>query len=182
MITIRQERSADVAAREALLDVAYGPDRFRKPSQRLCAGRKPAAGLSLIATEDSQIIGTVRLWEVTAGPARLLLLGPLAVHPGRRQRGIGAALMRRALNEAARRRHSAVLLVGDAAYYGRFGFAATSTGALWLPGLDTPHRLLGCELIPGALDGVRGIVRTPERKGRAAAIATGQLLPAPQAA
>ena len=71
----------------------------------------------------------MRLWEVSAGRSRAaLLLGPLAVHPDYRRHGIGSALMRRALHEAGRRGHRAVLLVGDASYYGRFGFSAEPTG------------------------------------------------------
>src|SRR5262245_55490465 len=98
MITIRQERKSDAAEREAVLELAYGPVRFTKTSERLREGRLPADGLSLVAVEDDRIVGTVRLWHVTAGPGRpALLLGPLAVHPGCRSRGIGAALMQRAL-------------------------------------------------------------------------------------
>ena len=114
--------------REALLDLAYGPGRFAKPSERLRAGRKPARGLSFVAVEDGRIVGTVRLWEVSAGPDRpALLLGPLAVDPSHRNQGIGSALMRHALRAAARGGHRAVLLAGDAAYYGRFGFSAPKT-------------------------------------------------------
>jgi predicted N-acetyltransferase YhbS len=163
MLTIRNEKPSDAAAREALLDLAYGPARFGKPSQRLRARRRPAEGLALVAIEDGRLVGTVRLWEVAAGPARAaLLLGPLAVDPDCRRRGIGAALMQRALHEASRRGHQAVLLVGDAAYYGRFGFSAERTGGLWLPGLDAPQRLLGRELNPGALDGARGVIHAPK--------------------
>ena len=98
MLTIRQEKSSDAAAREALLDAAYGPVRFEKPSERLRAGRAPARGLSFVAVEDGRVVGTVRLWEVSAGPDRsALLLGPLAVDPAQRRRGIGSALMRHAL-------------------------------------------------------------------------------------
>ena len=124
MLHIRQEKPSEAGAREALLDLAYGPVRFNKPSQRLRAGRAPAQGLSFVATEDDgQVIGSVRLWEVAAGADRtVLLLGPLAVHPDHRQQGIGGALMRHAMRMAARRGHAAVLLVGDPAYYGRFGF------------------------------------------------------------
>ena len=157
MITIRQERAADAAAREALLDAAYGSARFGKPSERLRARRRPAEGLSFVAVEDSAIVGTLRLWDVTAGFARpALLLGPLAVHPDRQRRGIGSALMRHALRQASRRGHGAVLLVGDAAYYGRFGFSAERTAKLWLPGLNARHRLLGCELRAEALAGAGG--------------------------
>ena len=101
----------------------------------------------------------MRLWHVTAGPGRpALLLGPLAVHPEFRGRGIGAALMRRALADAARLGHRAVLLVGDAPYYGRFGFSAEKTGALGCPGRIEKHRLLGARDCPGALDGARGLI------------------------
>jgi predicted N-acetyltransferase YhbS len=182
MATIRQERTADVGAREALLDAAY-PARSDKPSERLRAGRQPARGLSLVAVEDGHVVGTVRLWQASAGASRpALLLGPLAVDQAHRNRGIGAALVRRALEEAFRRRHRAVLLVGDAAYYGRFGFSADKTAALWLPGLAERHRLLGCELISGALDKARGAIRAPRRQVRTSvAAAFGRALK-PQAA
>jgi predicted N-acetyltransferase YhbS len=122
-------------------------------------GRLPADGLSFVATERGRLVGSVRLWHVSAGPGRAaLLLGPLAVQPDFRRRGVGAALMRRALEEAHRLGHRAVLLVGDAPYYGRFGFSAEKTGALWLPGPYEKDRLLGRELVPGALDGARGLI------------------------
>jgi predicted N-acetyltransferase YhbS len=169
MISIRTERPADVAAREALLDVAYGPARFTKPSQRLRERREPA--LSFVAQEHGGFIGTVRLWPVAAGGRPALLLGPLAVHPDCRRRGVGAALMRRALRAAGDAGHAAVLLVGDAAYYGRFGFTAAKTGGLVMPGSE-PHRLLALELAPGALDGAHGVVRVaaPRRPARRAAV------------
>jgi hypothetical protein len=171
MISIRTERPADVAAREALLDTAYGPVRFTKPSQRLRERRDPA--LSLVALEQGRVIGTVRLWPVVAGGRTALLLGPLAVHPDCRCRGVGAALMRRALRAAAEAGHGAVLLVGDAPYYGRFGFTATKTGVLAMPGSYDPARLLALELIPGALDGAHGLVRVgaPRRPARRPAAA-----------
>jgi predicted N-acetyltransferase YhbS len=183
MITIRQETSSDAATREALLDAAYGPVRFEKPSHRLRTGRAAARGLSFVAIEDRHVVGTVRLWEVAAGPERpALLLGPLAVDPARRNRGVGSALMRHALRAAERRGYRATLLVGEQAYYGRFGFSAERTGRLWLPGLTDRSRLLGCELKPGALDGMRGTIHVPPRRQRKslADVITG--LPEPRAA
>ena len=172
MISFRTERPADVAAREALLDVAYGPVRFTKPSQRLREQRDPA--LSLVALEQGRVIGTVRLWPVSAGTSRpALLLGPLAVYPDCRRRGVGAALMRRALRAAQEAGHAAVLLVGDASYYGRFGFTAEKTQALSIPGPYEPERLLALELAPGALDRAHGVIRVgaPRRAARRAAAA-----------
>jgi predicted N-acetyltransferase YhbS len=186
MTNIRQEKASDAVAREALLDAAYGPVRFTKPSQRLRGGRTPARGLSFVATGNGRIVGSVRLWEVAAGADRTaLLLGPLVVDTDCRKQGIGGAMMRHALETARRRGHRAVLLVGDAAYYGRFGFSAGKTGKLWLPGLADRSRLLGHELVPGALDGVRGSIRAPKKPSRTRlldAVATLAGIPAPKAA
>ena len=164
MISIRQETRNDAAARESLLDAAYGPVRFTKPSEQLRKGRTAADGLSFVATEDGRVVGTLRLWPVSAGASRpALLLGPLAVHPDCRKRGIGGALVERALRDARRRGHKAVLLVGDAPYYERFGFSAEKTAGLWMPGPYEQHRLLGHELTAGALDGARGLIRVPRK-------------------
>src|SRR3954467_14387076 len=136
MVTIRRERKADVAPREALLDVCYGPIRFSKTSERLREGRRP--GLSFVAASGRRLVGTVRLWDVSAGPGRpALLLGPLAVAPDCRKRGIGSALVQVALREAALAGHAAVLLVGDAPYYGRFRLPTHETRA---PSAPAPHR------------------------------------------
>ncbi len=164
MITLRQERPNDVEAREALLDAAFGDTRARKTSQRLRDGRLPAEGLSLIAADGRRVIGTARLWNVACGGARpALLLGPVAVESSCRNRGIGTALVRRALRDARRLGHCAVILVGDAPYYSRFGFAAETAAGLKLPGPFERHRLLALELVAGALDGANGLVRANGR-------------------
>jgi predicted N-acetyltransferase YhbS len=158
-ITIRGERLSDFASREELLDTAFGPGRFAKSSERLREGRVPARGLAFSAVEGKRLIGTVRLWSVTAGNAKgCLLLGPLAVASDARSLGVGADLMWRALREAKRRGYRAVLLVGDPAYYQRFGFSAENTGALCMPGPYERERLLACEFTPGALNGARGMI------------------------
>jgi predicted N-acetyltransferase YhbS len=164
MITIRHERAADAEAREALLDEAFGATRQRKASQRLRDGQLPASGLSFIAAERGRVIGTARLWHIACGAgAPALLLGPVAVAADRRSCGIGAALVRRAVAEARKRGHGAVVLVGDAPYYGRFGFSTEKTGGLKLPGPFERHRLLALELIPGALAGAKGLLRAAGR-------------------
>jgi predicted N-acetyltransferase YhbS len=172
MVTIREEACRDGAARDALLDAAYGESRFTKTSERLREGRLPADGLSLVAIDHGRIVGTVRLWNVTAGPGRpTLLLGPLAVDPAYRNRGIGSTLVRRAIARARLAGHHAILLVGDAPYYGRFGFTAEKTGELWMPGRFERDRLLAFELKSDAITGARGMIA-----------ATGQLAPAPELA
>lgn len=158
---ISLETDADIAQREALLDLSFGrAARMAKTSERLREGRKPAQGLAFASHgPDSRVIGTLRLWHVAAGPARpALLLGPLAIHPWFRDRGLGGALMSTAIIEAARLGHGAILLVGDAPYYGRFGFSNAVTEGLWLPGAFDRVRFLGLELQSGALAGARGLV------------------------
>jgi len=158
MVTIRTERFSDAAGRETLLDAAYGPARFTKTSERLREGRLPAEGLALTAERDGELLATVRLWHVQANGVPALLLGPLAVHPDFRNRGIGSMLVRHAISTAQRLGHGAVLLVGDAPYYARFGFAADLTAALWMPGRYDRDRLLALELQPGSLAGARGLI------------------------
>lgn len=169
MIRIVQESLHDVEAREALLDACFGDARFTKTSERLREGRLPAKGLALVARDKARAVGTVRLWNVSAGPRKpALLLGPLAVDPARQGEGLGAALMRDAIGRAKTLGHKAILLVGDEPYYARFGFSAGKTDGLWLPGPVERERFLALELTDGALDGAAGLVQ-----------ATGDFAPAP---
>ena len=157
-LAIRAERVSDVVARERLLDATFGESRHARTCQRLRDGRKPAEGLAFTAVRDGKLIGTVRLWHVSAGGIPALVLGPLAVDASCRKLGAGAALMRRALEVAQARGHGAVILLGDAPYYSRFGFSASKTGNLALPGPFERERLLAVELRAGALDGACGMI------------------------
>ena len=171
MITIRNERPCDLEAREALLDQALGKiKRRRKTSERLRAGRLPAEGLAFVAVEDERVVGTVRLWNIACASGHAaLLLGPVAVETSYRNCGIGADLVRHALAAARALGHRAVILVGDAPYYRRFGFTGDLTTAVQLPGPVERDRLLAIELEPGALDAAQGMVS-----------ATGELAQKPQ--
>src|SRR5665213_3355024 len=131
---IRSERGSDVVAREALLDACFGENRHTRTCQRLRDRRAPAEGLALSAVHQGRLVGTLRLWHVSAGGIPALVLGPLAVDPSFRKLGIGQALMNHALVAAKRLGHSAVILLGDAPYYARFGFSALTTAGLSLPG------------------------------------------------
>src|SRR5437667_1946551 len=155
---IRAERASDVAAREALLDACFGDDCHMRTCQRLRDGRAPAEGLALSAVRQGRLVGSVRLWHVSAGGIPALMLGPLAVEASSRQLGVGAALMDHALAAAKTRGHRAVILLGDAPYYARFGFSGAKTCELALPGPFERDRLLGLELLESALDGARGMI------------------------
>jgi predicted N-acetyltransferase YhbS len=155
---IRAERASDIVAREALLDACFGVNRHTRTCQRLRDGRAPAEGLALSAVRQGRLVGTLRLWHVSVGGVPALLLGPLAVGASCRELGLGAALMNRALAAAEIRGHGAVILLGDAPYYARFGFSALKTGDISLPGPFERDRLLGLELRDGALDGISGMI------------------------
>jgi predicted N-acetyltransferase YhbS len=155
---IRAERASDVVAREALLDACFGANRHTRTCQRLRDGRAPAEGLAFSVVRHGKLVGTVRLWHVSAGGVPALVLGPLAVDASCRELGIGAALMNHALAAAKARGHGAVILLGDAPYYARFGFTPFKTGELSLPGPFERDRLLGLELREGALAGAWGMI------------------------
>jgi len=155
---IRAERASDVVAREPLLDACFGEGRHMRTCQRLRDGRAPAEGLALSAVREGRLVGTVRLWHVSAGGVPALMLGPLAVDDSCRSLGVGAALMARSLDVAKARGHGAVILLGDAPYYARFGFSGQKTGELALPGAFERDRLLGLEMREGALDGAWGMI------------------------
>jgi predicted N-acetyltransferase YhbS len=163
---IRAERASDVVAREALLDACFGVNRQMRTCQRLRDGRAPAEGLALSVVHQGRLVGTVRLWHVSAGGVPALVLGPLAVDSSCRDLGVGAALMNHALAAARALGHGAVILLGDAPYYARFGFSGLKTGELSLPGPFERERLLGLELREGALGGASGMI-----------VADGALLP-----
>jgi predicted N-acetyltransferase YhbS len=155
---IRSERASDVPAREVLLDACFGTNRNLRTCQRLRDGRKPAEGLSFSAVRGNQLVGTLRLWSVSAGDTPALVLGPLAVDPSCRKLGVGAALIEEALTAAKARGHRAVILLGDAPYYARFGFSAQKASRLTLPGPFERDRLLGLELCEGALEDAVGMI------------------------
>jgi predicted N-acetyltransferase YhbS len=151
MVMIRHECSSDVAAREGLLDFVFGAMRRTKTCERLREGRLPAAGLSFVATWRDRLIGTIRLWHVSAGRGRsALTLGPLAVDPEHHGDGVGSALMARALQAARRCGAGEIFLLGDEPYYARFGFSAKHAQGVSLPGPYEQRRLLGLALAPQA--------------------------------
>lgn len=174
---VGEEQARHIDRREALLDAAFGAERSAKTCERLREGRLPAHGLALVATMGDTLVGTVRLWDVSLGANRPgLMLGPLAVDPTIRSAGIGALLMREAIDRARAGGHRAVVLVGDEPYYRRFGFSAEKMERLWLPGPVERSRFLGLELANGALDGASGLVSPTGREApRWAGLELGQV-------
>ncbi len=163
MFRIYKETSADSAEVEYLYDLAFAPGRTALSSYRLRDGVDPVLDLSLIARDDFDAIGgAIRYWPVRIGEAGhpALLLGPVAVHPTRQGEGLGALLISESLHRAFDRGWTRIVLVGDEPYYRRFGFSRAAAEDLSYPPPTNPDRLLARALIPGAFQGVSGMVRS----------------------
>ena len=154
-IRIERERAEDADEVEALLDLCFAPGRTALSSYRLREGVAPVAELCLVLRHAGMIAAAIRHWPVRVGCAPALLVGPVAVHPTHQGEGLGGLLIGAAIERAAPWRR--MLLVGDAPYYGRFGFVRLERVAM--PPPTNPERVLGLALEPGAWDGVEGEVR-----------------------
>ena len=157
-LTILPETAADATAIERLNARAFGPGRFAKTAYRLREKVTHELDISFTARAGTLMIGSVRLSPVRIGNTKALLLGPLTVEPAFRERGVGQALIERALKEASAKGHRLVILVGDEPYYGKCGFKKIPPGRVTMPGPVDPARLLVAELAEGASEGLSGMI------------------------
>ena len=157
-ITILPETEDDALAIERLHERTFGPGRFARTAFRIREGVGHDLALSFTARVGTLLVGSIRLSPVRIGGTKALLLGPLTLEPPFRDRGIGLALLQRALANARERGHSLSILVGDEPYYARVGFKRIPRGRVQMPGPVDPARLLVAELTDGAFEGVKGAV------------------------
>lgn len=156
MYRLEEETEDDWWEVEALYDLCFAPGRTALSSYRLRDGVPTVAPLCLTLRDDADALAAViRYWPVLIGAADGLLLGPIAVHPTRQGEGLGALLITESLAEARKLGWERVMLVGDAPYYGRFGFRKLE--GVEMPPPTNPDRVLGLELKAGAWAGVRGM-------------------------
>ncbi len=147
MPTIVPLSAVDPQMVEDLLDAAFEPERRQRTSYRIREGAEWLAPLSFAALDDDDwLVGSIQVWPValadSSGRAHpLLMVGPVAVLPGHQGDGFGKALMAATLGAIDPRAPLPQMLIGDASYYGRFGFAEAPRG--WqCPGPCDPARLL----------------------------------------
>ena len=159
---IRPEQAGYAAEIERLTAAGFGPGRFAKSAWRLREGVHAVDGLGFVADDKGALRGSVRFWPIRIGGAPALLLGPLAVQSDQRGLGIGIALMQAGIDAARKAGHRAIILVGDAPYYGRVGFTPIPRGQMRFPGPVDYSRLLGLALVDGALATLSGdVLRAP---------------------
>ncbi|WP_338666992.1 GNAT family N-acetyltransferase [Pseudodesulfovibrio methanolicus] len=130
---IRLGTDNDVAAIRAVEHAAFRnhPQHApgAEPTEHLIVDALRSASrlsLSLVAEDRGEVTGHVALSPAVVGEdgQGWYMLGPVGVSPGRQGRGIGSALVREALRIIRDQGARGVVLVGDPAYYGRFGFRA----------------------------------------------------------
>lgn len=150
--TIIPLEAVDPAMIEEVLDRAFGPDRHARTAYRIREGMDWLPGLSLAALDaEEMLVATIQCWPIglqtRQGQVPLVMVGPVAVVPERQGEGFGIGLMSAMLAEDARLaatggRALPQVLIGDAEYYGRWGFSAAMTGGWRCPGPYEQHRLL----------------------------------------
>ena len=164
-VTIRPERLEDYEAIDQVNRLAFGQD----DEARLVRALREADGfdptLSLVAVRDDRLVGHILFSPVTiattGGSVSALALAPMAVHPEVQNQGIGSRLVRDGLEVCRRLDHLIVVVVGHPDYYPRFGFTPARARGLEAPFQVPDEAFRVLELIPGALDGVAGMVHYP---------------------
>jgi predicted N-acetyltransferase YhbS len=157
--TIKSEIPADKPMLDALSARCFGPGRFVRTAYRLRERGLPVPELCLTGWAGDRLAGSIRFTALcVGGEPGALLLGPLAVDPDFSGQGCGRALIAQGLEAARAAGYRLVLLVGDLAYFGKFGFKPVPPGQITLPGPVDPARLLAVELEKGALDAFSGAV------------------------
>ncbi|HXT09578.1 MAG TPA: N-acetyltransferase [Roseiarcus sp.] len=157
--TLSPETPEDEAAILHLNARVFGPGRFSRTAYRVREQTAPDLGLSFVARVGPLLVGANAMTAIFIGETPAYLLGPLIVEPVFRSRGIGEALVGASLEAARAAGARLVMLVGDAPYYGRMGFKPAPPGRIVLPGPVDLGRVLVCELVEAAFEGVAGRVR-----------------------
>jgi predicted N-acetyltransferase YhbS len=152
---------------EALLDDAFGSDRFSRTAYRLRQGQRPATGLNFVVSDGPVLCGSISLWHIRLDAQPALLLGPIAVATSCRGKGLGGLLMEHSLAAARAQNHDVLMLIGDLDYYGRFGFSNVHTAEWHMPGPVDQRRVLAQSLQGNALPGACKIL-APQPVGLAA--------------
>ena len=164
-VILRRENPEERGAVRLLIEAAFG-----RPDEADLVDRLRSEGVvlaSFIAARERRIVGHVlfsRMWiETASGPISAVALAPMAVLPEQQRRGVGGQLARHGLDWLRERGEHVVIVLGHPEYYPRFGFSTDHARCLVSP--FPAEAFMALELVPGALDGIRGSVRYPDAFG-----------------
>ena len=165
MTTIRPETTEDYAAIREVNALALGQEDEARLVENLRRSPDFIAELSLVAVEAGRVVGHILfspvVIETKDGAVSALALAPMAVRPELQNQGIGSELVRDGLGRCRNLGHRIVVVVGHPVYYPRFGFSPARARGLEAPFPVPDEACLALELVPGALDGIAGVVRYP---------------------
>lgn len=156
---LNNEVPADNQAIISLHAKLFGPARFTRAAHLIRERAMHDLSLSYTIYNKDQLIGSIRLTPILIGPSKTLLLGPLAIDTFYHKQGLGRKLMQKALEVAKNTDFEAILLIGDIAYYSKFGFGILYNTEIILPAPTEPTRILGMELKEGALNNLKGTIK-----------------------
>jgi len=164
-MVIRRERPEEFPQIYDLVKVAFQTAKVSNGKEQdfvnqLRSGANYIPELALVAEENGKLVGHIMLTKahIVNGANKFvaLYLAPISVVFGYRNKGIGSNLIKESFKLAKEMGYTSVLLVGDPAYYHRFGFKAAVTFGI-KPTHEIPdENVMACELVPNALKGVGG--------------------------
>lgn len=141
-ITICQERITDINTIFTLTETAFHDMVYSSHTEQFIVNALRRSGqlaVSLVAVDGEEIVGHVAVSPValSSGADGWYVLGPISVWPARQRQGIGSQLMYAALESLRQQGAAGCVVVGDPAYYGRFGFRGHA--ALSMPGIPSEY-------------------------------------------
>jgi putative acetyltransferase len=165
-IGIRAEREADYSTIREINNAAFGRKGEGRLVDKLRMTSRFNAHLSLLAEADGRVVGHVLFYQVDMetelGVKGMLSLAPIAVLPSFQKRGVGSTLIREGLDRALKLGYDAVIVMGHAGYYPRFGFRPASAWGI-RPNFKVPDEaFMALELVEGALQNCEGAFRYPK--------------------
>jgi putative acetyltransferase len=151
-VIVRPETDRDVGGIREVNIVAFKGQPYSQQTEHLIVEALRAAGaleVSLVADSDGTVVGHIAFSAASIGgsSAGWFLLGPVAVQPARQGEGIGRALVEAGLDALRSREARGCVLVGDPAFYGRFGFGQ-HPGVVWH---GVPDENVLCLLMAGEM-------------------------------
>jgi putative acetyltransferase len=167
MYKIREEQEKDILAIKEVNGLAFGRENESRLIEAIRNSEYFVPQLSLVAETDThEIIGHILFSmifiETKNGPIQSLVLAPMAVKPKFQNQGVGSALVREGLKRCAELGYQSVVVLGHPDFYPKFGFIPASTKGIKAP-FEVPDEVFMIyETKPGALNGVKGIVKYPE--------------------
>jgi predicted N-acetyltransferase YhbS len=155
------ENASHAPGVERVLDRAFGPGRFAKPSERVREFAVHRPDLSRVALIGADVIGVCRIYDIAIGDSAALFLGPLAVDPEAQHGGMGHALVSATIDLCRTADREAIVLMGAPSFFNKLGFSQIPPGQVAMPIPVEARRLQWIVLREGADAALTGPISRP---------------------